>query len=79
VGDRIEAGLPAASTEDRLDVRRVLGDLPRRQREVVVLHYYLGLPVLEIAETLGVSEGTVKSTLFRARHAMAVALGEDEG
>ena len=77
--ERAGADLPAASTEDRLDVRRALGDLPRRQREVVVLHYYLGLPVLEVAEVLGVSEGTVKSTLFRARHAMAVALGEDEG
>jgi RNA polymerase sigma-70 factor, ECF subfamily len=69
---------PPASAEDRMDVRRALGGLPRRQREVIVLHYYLGLPVVEIARALRVTEGTVKSTLFRGRHAMAVALGEEE-
>ena len=54
------------------------GRPPRRQREAVVLHYYLSMPVSEIAKVLGVVEGTVKTTLFRARHALALALREDE-
>lgn len=46
-----------------LAVRR----LPRRQRMAVELYYYLGLPVRECAEVLGVTEGTVKSALSDAR------------
>jgi RNA polymerase sigma-70 factor (ECF subfamily) len=54
--------------------------LPRRQAQVVALHYLDDLPVAEIAATLGVAEGTVKATLFRGRAALARALGcDDEG
>ena len=64
----------------RLDVERALSTLPRRQREAVVLRYYLQLDTREVASALGIGEGTVKSTLFRARAALATALGisEDE-
>ena len=64
-------------SEERLDLRRALDGLSDRQREVVVLHYYLGMPVSEVAKTIGTSEGTVKKTLHRARAALARALGED--
>jgi RNA polymerase sigma-70 factor (sigma-E family) len=40
--------------------------LPRRQREVIVLRYWSGLSEREIAETLGISAGAVKSTASRA-------------
>jgi RNA polymerase sigma-70 factor, ECF subfamily len=65
---------------ERLDVERALSTLPRRQREVVVLRYYLQLDTREVASALGIGEGTVKSTLFRARATLASALGmhEDE-
>jgi RNA polymerase sigma-70 factor (ECF subfamily) len=55
-------------------VREALRALPRRQREVTALRYYLGLDVNEIADHLGISDGTVKSLLFRARQTLAVAL-----
>ena len=42
-------------------------ELPKRQRMAVELHYYLGLPVRECAEVLGVAEGTIKSALSDAR------------
>ena len=58
-----------------IDVERALAALPRRQREAVVLRYYLQFDTKEIAAALKVNEGTVKSTLFRARAALAGALG----
>ena len=43
-----------------------------------MLRYYLGLDVREIADHIGVAEGTVKAMLFRARQSLATLLG-DEG
>ena len=45
---------------------RALDRLPPRQRLAVVLRYYEDMPEAEIAEVLGVSVGTVKSTVSRA-------------
>jgi DNA-directed RNA polymerase specialized sigma24 family protein len=42
-----------------------------------VLRYYLGLTEAQIAATLGISPGTVKSTAARGIAAMARALGEE--
>jgi RNA polymerase sigma-70 factor (ECF subfamily) len=68
----------ALSTDRAVDVDRALAGLPRRQREAVVLRYYLQMDTREVATVLRVSEGTVKSTLSRARTALAAALGTDE-
>jgi RNA polymerase sigma-70 factor, ECF subfamily len=68
---------PAASG-DAHAVREALRALPRRQREVTVLRYYLGLDVRETAQRLGIAEGTVKAMLFRARRALAAELGNDD-
>ncbi len=43
-----------------------------------MLRYYLQLSTREVASALELDEGTVKSTLFRARVALAEALGIDE-
>jgi RNA polymerase sigma-70 factor (ECF subfamily) len=59
-------------------VERALTQLSRRQREVTVLRYYLGMDVGEIAGVLGIGEGTVKTQLFRARRALAELLGDGE-
>ena len=67
---------PPGDADDRLDVERAIAALPRRQREATVLRYYLGLDVAEVATALGVTEGTAKTTLFRARQALATALGD---
>jgi RNA polymerase sigma-70 factor (ECF subfamily) len=69
------AWLGEPPTADRLDVDRALSTLPRRQREAIVLRYYLQLDTREVAAALRVNEGTVKSTLFRARATLAEALG----
>ena len=77
---RMAAGGAARRALDveRLDIERALDRLPRRQREAVVCRYYLGMDTAEVAEVLRVTPGTVKSTLFRARAALAAALGEAE-
>jgi len=45
--------------------------LPRRQAQVIALHYIYDLGVVEIAATLGCAEGTVKVHLSRGRAALA--------
>lgn len=56
--------------EDRIDLRRALNQLPRRQREVVVLRYLADLPQEEVAAALGLSIGTVKSHAARGLEAL---------
>jgi RNA polymerase sigma-70 factor (sigma-E family) len=53
---------------------RALRALPARQREVLALRYYLDLPEAEIAATLGISPGSVKTHAHRGLHALAEAL-----
>jgi RNA polymerase sigma-70 factor, ECF subfamily len=69
---------PIADPEDRVDITRALAALPRRQREATVLRYYLGMDMKEVADALGMSEGTAKTTLYRARRALSRALGESD-
>lgn len=52
-------------------VVRALRTLPRRQREVLVLRYYDGATEAEIAETLGIGVGSVKSHASRGLRAVA--------
>ena len=66
----------AILADDRRQVLAALGRLPRRRREVLVLRYWLGLPEAEIAQVLGISPGTVKSTAARGLAALARDLGE---
>jgi RNA polymerase sigma-70 factor (ECF subfamily) len=71
------APAPPVSVE-ALALLHVLGTLPIRQRQAIVLHYLADLPVEEVAATLGARAGTVKSWLARGRRALAASLGEPE-
>ncbi len=66
---------PVLRAVRRAAVLEALGRLPRRQREVLVLRHYLELSEREIAETLGISPGAVKSHASRGaarlRHHLA--------
>ena len=54
-----------------------LRGLAPEQRALLVLHYYLGLPMQETSEILGLPVGTVKSRLFRTTQQMRAALEAD--
>jgi RNA polymerase sigma-70 factor (sigma-E family) len=56
----------ASQHGDRATVIAALGTLPRRQREVLVLRYWLDLTEAQVAATLGCSVGNVKSQTSRA-------------
>ena len=51
--------------------------LDAEQRALIVLHYYLGLPIRETALALGLPEGTVKSRLHRTKTQMRATLEAD--
>ena len=51
--------------EERSQVQRALQALPNRTREVLVLRFYLDLPFAEIAQILGISESSARSTSSR--------------
>lgn len=59
---------------ERLDVIAALRALPHRQRQAAVLHYVGDLPIAEVALHMGLSEGTVKAHLWRARAALRRSL-----
>lgn len=64
------------SEEHRL-VAVAVRALAPRQQHVIVLRYWAGMSEAEIARTLGMSAGTVKSTAARALAKLARRLGED--
>lgn len=73
-----DARIAAEPAAERVDVVRALADLPMGQRRAVVLHHLGGLAVAEVAEEMGVPEGTVKSWLSRGRSRLARHLGDPE-
>ena len=61
-----------------VDVMNALKRLPLQQRQVCALHYLMDQSIETIAEGLGVSEGTVKTQLHRARKALAARLRKED-
>jgi RNA polymerase sigma-70 factor (ECF subfamily) len=76
-GDR-SVGDAQVSVGNRDELERAFARLSAEQRAVLVLTYYRDLSLGQVAESLGVSVGTVKSRLFAARRAMRAALDADE-
>ncbi|WP_007509341.1 MULTISPECIES: RNA polymerase sigma factor [Pseudofrankia] len=62
--------------EDRREVMAALRRLAPRRQQVLVLRYYLDLSDGEIADMLGITPATVRSTATRALRALARQLGE---
>jgi RNA polymerase sigma-70 factor (ECF subfamily) len=69
-------GQRALATRDQLE--RGFRRLTPEQRAVIVVHHYLGLSLVESAETLGIPVGTMQSRLSRAMQAMRAVLEADD-
>ena len=65
---------PHASHGDRRAVVEALAGLPPRQREALVLRFWMDLPLAAIAEAMGVRLGTVKSQISRGLDVVGAAL-----
>jgi RNA polymerase sigma-70 factor (sigma-E family) len=66
----------ALLSEERREVMRALRQLPDRQREVLVLRFYLDEPEADIARLMGISRSTVRSTAHRGLTALGRLLEE---
>ena len=64
-------------SESTAEFLRLARSLPPLQMQAVALHYLDDLPVAEIAQVLGVTSGTVKTSLHRARVALAGRLRQE--
>jgi len=74
VASPVAAPEAQAATGDEARVLSALRSLPARQREVLALRYYLDLSEAEIADTLGVSRGAVKTHAHRGLATLAERL-----
>ena len=63
-----------STVADRDELERAFRHVSIEQRAVFVLHHYLGLPLVEVAELLGVPAGTARSRLHYATLALRDAL-----
>jgi RNA polymerase sigma-70 factor (ECF subfamily) len=61
---------------DRDELEVAFRRLPLDQRAVFVLHHYVGLPLVTVAETLGIPDGTARSRLHYATQALRAAFEE---
>ena len=75
--DTGDMGDPTAVHGDRRAVVEALAGLPPRQREALVLRFWMDLPLAAIADAMGVRMGTVKSQISRGLAVVGAALREE--
>ncbi|TMD17109.1 MAG: RNA polymerase sigma factor, partial [Chloroflexi bacterium] len=68
----------AATEMDRIDIERALGRLSMGDRQILFMHYYLDLPIEEIALSLGISRAAAKGRIYRACHRLRPGLLEED-
>ena len=76
--DAASAESEALAGEEQRATLAAVNRLPPRQREAIVLRFYAGLPEQEIAQAMGVSRGTVKSTTAKGLAALGRILREEQ-
>ena len=79
--DRAHEPSRASHEDEVVEHERVwaaVGELPPRQRAVIVLRYYEGMSEADIAESLGIRPGTVKSQSSAAMARLRAVLGDAE-
>ncbi|HLO36443.1 MAG TPA: RNA polymerase sigma factor [Candidatus Deferrimicrobium sp.] len=69
----------SAAIAQRDELERGFRSLTTEHRAVLVLHYYVGMPMPALASTLGIPLGTAQSRLGRALVALRAAIGAERG
>lgn len=72
--DETSAETQVMLRQDQIEVVRALQDLPARQREALVLRYWLDLNEADVAAAMGISRGSVKTHTSRGMAALTTAL-----
>ena len=63
------------SRESAQEVHLAVQKLPDQLREVLIMRYFLDLPLQDVAELLNIPEGTAKSRVFKARNELREIIG----
>jgi len=67
----------AENSESRRAVIQAISNLPPRQRQIVILHYFDSLSVKDISEATGLAQSSVSTHLARARESIKIELEKD--
>lgn len=66
------------TTVERLDIDMAVARLPQRDRQALFLHFYLDLPIDEVALTLRISPSAAKGRIYRACRRLRPGLAEED-
>jgi RNA polymerase sigma-70 factor (ECF subfamily) len=77
--DTIEVATPLGTNAEQMDLRNAVGRLSRRDRALLVLHYWQRVPIAECARELDIPEGTAKSRLNAALRRLRRELEDSHG
>jgi RNA polymerase sigma factor (sigma-70 family) len=75
----VEVATPLGTSPEQMDLRNAVGRLNRRDRALLVLHYWQRVPIAECARELDIPEGTAKSRLNAALRRLRRELEESHG
>ncbi len=77
LSENTEQDISTLDLDSRLDIEKAIRDLPEEFREVVNLHYFLGMKLKEIADAEGISLTLVKYRLKRGKDILKDLLREE--
>ena len=75
----LRLAVPDTARPERVDLLAAIAKLPRRQREVLIARYVIGLSQVETAQLLQIATGTVAATTSHATKSLRDRLGEGYG
>jgi RNA polymerase sigma-70 factor, ECF subfamily len=78
IPDFLQPAPPVEPDLEKIDVERALARLPVGDRQVLFMHFFLDLPVEEVAGVLGISPAAAKGRIYRACHKLRPDLLEED-
>ena len=78
IADVFRAAPAAEAQNERIDLEQGLARLPIGDRQVLFMHFYLDMPVEEVAASLGISRAAAKGRIYRACRRLRPSLLEED-